>query len=72
LVERYGDDWESAIDQIRAQPVLAEPIVPGLPVLRVEGEMARLREMAITDDDVLIRRTRLATMDARAAAALSG
>jgi glycerol-3-phosphate dehydrogenase len=72
LVERYGDDWESAIDQIRAQPVLAEPIVPGFPVLRVEGEMARLREMAITDDDVLIRRTRLATMDARAAAALSG
>jgi glycerol-3-phosphate dehydrogenase len=72
LLARYGDDWVSAVDLIRDDPALGEPMAPDLPVLRVEVEMARRREMAITDDDVLIRRTRLATMDARAAAAVAG
>ena len=40
------------------------PAVPGLPVLGVEIDLARSREMALTDDDVLVRRTRLSTMDA--------
>jgi glycerol-3-phosphate dehydrogenase len=71
-VARYGDDWVSAVDLIRDDPALGEPMAPDLPVLRVEAEMARRRDMAITDDDVLIRRTRLATMDARAAAAVAG
>ena len=39
----------------------------GLPVLGVEAVLARSREMAITDDDVFVRRTRLTTMDARKA-----
>jgi glycerol-3-phosphate dehydrogenase len=30
----------------------------------VELELARSREMAMTDDDVLVRRTRLTTLDA--------
>ncbi len=42
----------------------------GVPVLKAELEMARLREMALTDDDVLVRRTRLTTLDARAGEAL--
>ncbi len=64
LVTRFGDDWEEAIRLIREEPSLGEPAVPGLPVLGVELHLARTREMALTDDDVLVRRTRLSTMDA--------
>ncbi|MGH2722936.1 MAG: glycerol-3-phosphate dehydrogenase/oxidase [Actinomycetota bacterium] len=68
MVFRYGDDWEAAMERIRDDPDLGLEAVAGLPVLRVELELARIREMAITDDDVLVRRTRLATMDEEAAA----
>jgi glycerol-3-phosphate dehydrogenase len=34
-----------------------------LPILRVELAMARSSEMALTDQDVLVRRTRLTTLD---------
>jgi glycerol-3-phosphate dehydrogenase len=71
LVARYGDDWGAAVSLIRDEPGLAEPVVPGLPVLRVEAALARTREMALTDEDVLVRRTRLAAMDAGAAAAIT-
>jgi glycerol-3-phosphate dehydrogenase len=70
LVERYGDDWREALAAIRDDAGLAEPAFPGLPVLRVEAHLARLREMALTDEDVWLRRTRLATMDGRASAEL--
>jgi glycerol-3-phosphate dehydrogenase len=43
---------------------LGEPAADGLPVLRVELELARDREMAVTEEDVLVRRTRLTTLDA--------
>jgi glycerol-3-phosphate dehydrogenase len=62
LVRRYGDDWRAAARLIEADPALGEPAVPGLPVLKVELELARSREMAITEDDVLVRRTRLASL----------
>ena len=71
LALRYGDDWREAVRLLRDDPSLAEPIALGLPVLRVEAELARTREMAITDDDVLVRRTRLATLDGAAAARLT-
>ncbi|MDQ4005897.1 MAG: glycerol-3-phosphate dehydrogenase/oxidase [Actinomycetota bacterium] len=71
LVERYGDDWTAAVDLIRDEPNLGGPMVEGLPVLRVEALLATRREMAMTEDDVLVRRTRLATMDRAAADALS-
>jgi glycerol-3-phosphate dehydrogenase len=64
LVERYGDDWREAIRMIGEEPALGEPVIDRLPVLRVEVELARSREMAITDEDVLVRRTRLTTRDA--------
>ena len=35
----------------------------GLPVLGVEVTLARSREMALTDEDVFVRRTRLTTRD---------
>jgi glycerol-3-phosphate dehydrogenase len=63
LVRRYGDDWREAVAMIEADPWLGEPAADGLPVLNVELELARSREMAITDEDVLVRRTRLTTRD---------
>jgi len=62
LVRRYGDDWREAVAMIEADPSLGEPAADGLPVLKVELELARSREMAITDEDVLARRTRLTTL----------
>ena len=64
LVQRYGDDWREAIRLIGQDPSLGEPAVDGLPVLNVELGLARSREMAITDEDVFVRRTRLTTRDA--------
>jgi glycerol-3-phosphate dehydrogenase len=64
LVQRYGDDWREAVRLIREDPSLGEPAVPGLRVLGVELTLARSREMALTDEDVLVRRTRLTTRDA--------
>jgi glycerol-3-phosphate dehydrogenase len=64
LVRRYGDDWREAVRMIGRDASLGEPAADGLPVLAVELELARVREMAITEEDVLVRRTRLATMGA--------
>ncbi len=64
LVQRYGDDWRQAVAMIGAEPALGEPVIDGLPVLKVEVELARSREMAVTDEDVFVRRTRLTTRDA--------
>lgn len=64
LVRRFGTDWLAAVELVEADPALSEPLVEGFPVLRVEAELARTREMAITEDDVLVRRTRLASMGA--------
>jgi glycerol-3-phosphate dehydrogenase len=64
LVQRYGDDWREALRLIGQDPSLGEPAVDGLPVLKVELGLARSREMAITDEDVFVRRTRLTTREA--------
>lgn len=72
LVRRYGDDWRQALAMIDARPELGDRLLPSLPVMRVEVALAREREMAITEDDILVRRTRLATMDEKAAASLRG
>ena len=59
LVRRYGDDWREAVRMISADPSLGDPLVSGLPVLGVEMNLARSREMALTDEDIYVRRTRL-------------
>jgi glycerol-3-phosphate dehydrogenase len=59
LVQRYGDDWRESVRMIGDDRSLGEPVVDSLPVLNVELELARSREMAITDEDVWVRRTRL-------------
>jgi glycerol-3-phosphate dehydrogenase len=64
LVQRYGDDWREAARLIGEDRSLGEPAVAGLRVLGVELALARSREMALTDEDVLVRRTRLTTRDA--------
>jgi glycerol-3-phosphate dehydrogenase len=62
LVRRYGDDWRQAAQLIGEDLILGEPAVDGLPVLGVELALARSREMALTDEDVYVRRTRLITL----------
>jgi len=59
LVQRYGDDWREAARMISQDPSLGEPVVSTRPVLAVEVELARSREMALTEEDVFVRRTRL-------------
>jgi len=62
LVQRYGDDWRQAARLIGEDLSLGEPVTGGPPVLGVEVALARSREMALTDEDVYIRRTRLTTL----------
>jgi len=62
LVQRYGDDWRQAAQLIGEDPTLGEPVADGLPVLGVEVALARSREMALTDEDIYVRRTRLTTL----------
>ncbi len=64
LVQRYGDDWREAVCLISQNRTFGEPVVGTLPVLGVEVALARSREMALTDEDVFVRRTRLTTRDA--------
>jgi glycerol-3-phosphate dehydrogenase len=63
LVGRFG----TAADEIRAltafDPTLATPLVDGLPYLAAEVVHAARREMAVTLDDVLVRRTRAHLFD---------
>ena len=62
MVHRYGDDWELALARIRQDPDLARAVADDAPVLEVERVLAREREMAITDADVDVRRTRVTTL----------
>jgi len=62
LVGRFGDDWRQAARLIGEDRSLGEPVADGLPVLGVEVALARSREMALTDQDVYVRRTRLTTL----------
>ena len=62
LVQRYGDDWRQAARMIAEDLTLGEPVADGLPVLGVEVALARSREMALTDEDIYVRRTRLTTL----------
>jgi len=67
----YGSDAEK-IDQLaRAEPELARPLAPGLPVTGAQVIWAARSEMARTVDDVLARRTRVLYLNARAALAMS-
>jgi glycerol-3-phosphate dehydrogenase len=58
LARRYGGEARVVQAIVDAEPVLGEPLVPGLPYRRAEAVYAVRYEMATTLDDVLSRRTR--------------
>ena len=58
LVGRYGFEAREVGALIAEDPLLAEPLVTGLPYSRAEAVYAARCEMAQTLDDVLSRRTR--------------
>jgi glycerol-3-phosphate dehydrogenase len=59
LVNRYGRRAADAAAYLANDPTLAEPVVAGEPDLRVEFVYQREHEMAIREEDCLLRRTRL-------------
>ncbi len=69
LVGRYGAEAGAVVGMCGADPSLAQPLVPGLPYLRAEAVWAVRREMAVSLEDVLARRTRAALLDRAATVA---
>ena len=69
LVGRHGGETPEVLELASGRRDLLEPLVPGLPHLRVEALWAARQEMAMTTDDVLARRTRAALRRGGAAAA---
>ena len=66
-LERYGADAPHLRDLFRSEPDAEKPLDPRLPVHRGEVLWAVRKEMAMTVEDVLARRTRALVWDARAA-----
>jgi len=66
LAARYGHEARRVLDIAASSPDLARPIVPGLPDLAAEALHAVRHEQAHGLGDVLLRRTRLGLLDARA------
>ncbi|HET7122173.1 MAG TPA: glycerol-3-phosphate dehydrogenase/oxidase [Solirubrobacterales bacterium] len=64
LAFRYGHAARKVLDLARADPKLAEPIVPGRPDLLAEVVLAARHEQARSVADVLLRRTRLGILAA--------
>jgi len=63
----YGSDAPALEDLMRSDPALAEPLHAALPIRAAQVVWAARRELARTVDDVLARRTRALTLNARAA-----
>jgi len=64
LAERYGSRLTEVLEVVAREARLAEPIVADLPDRRAEVVTAVEREWALTLEDVLRRRTRVALEDA--------
>ena len=74
LVRAYGGRWRQVWALTRQQPLLAEPLVPGLPYIRAEAVHGVTHELVHTLSDLLVRRLKVAfeTRDlGRAAARLA-
>lgn len=63
----YGSDRVGIDKLIKKEPELGEKIHPNMPYLKAEVVWAAKKEMAVTIDDVLSRRTRMLLLDAEAA-----
>jgi glycerol-3-phosphate dehydrogenase len=68
LVARHGGETPAVLALAAGRTELLEPLVEGLPYLRVEAIWAARQEMAMTVDDILSRRTRAVLRRAEAAA----
>jgi glycerol-3-phosphate dehydrogenase len=66
LAHRYGHASRDVLALAAGHGELAQPILPGLPDLLAEAAHAATREQARTVGDVLLRRTRLGLLAARA------
>jgi glycerol-3-phosphate dehydrogenase len=66
LAGRYGHAALELLELAEERPELRRPIVPGQPDLLAEAVFAARREQASSVGDVLLRRTRLGLLDARA------
>ena len=66
LAARYGYAARDVLALCEERPELARPILPDSPDLVAEAAFAARREQAQTVGDVLLRRTRLGLLDARA------
>jgi glycerol-3-phosphate dehydrogenase len=64
LVRRYGAEAGDVAALAAADPLLLEPVAPGVPVLGVELAWGLHAEGALTTEDLLERRTRLSLVDA--------
>ncbi len=66
LAGRYGHAARDVLTLAAQRPQLARPILPGMPDLLAEAALAARLEQARTVGDVLLRRTRLGLLAARA------
>jgi glycerol-3-phosphate dehydrogenase len=69
LIERYGSQASAIRDLAQRDPALAEPVAPGIDVLRAEFAYSISHEGALDADDLLDRRTRIGLVAADRAAA---
>jgi glycerol-3-phosphate dehydrogenase len=63
LVGRYGTEAAAVANLRRREPALGAPLAAGVPVLAAEVVYQARREMAVSVEDVLARRTRLLQTD---------
>jgi glycerol-3-phosphate dehydrogenase len=70
LEEMYGPTWPAIQTLVKDNPVLADPVVPDLPVIQAQVVHAIREEMAIELADIVMRRTPLYLSDALDASAL--
>ena len=68
LSQKFGTNATKVLQLAKDEPDLAQPIVPGLAPLRAEIAYCVRNEMAVTIEDVLMRRTGLQLFSWRAAA----
>jgi glycerol-3-phosphate dehydrogenase len=66
LAGRYGATAQEVLGVAQERGELAQPVLPGHPDLLAEAAWAARREQARSVGDVLLRRTRLGLLDARA------
>ena len=62
LIASYGKDAQLVVDIVEKQPVLSERICPDFPPIMAEVAYCVLTEMAVSLEDVLFRRIRLAAV----------